>query len=114
MSEKDDAAAAYYADPAHRMSEGPGYGLPGRPARLSSHVPVRFDRDTIAAIKQFSDEDGMTVSAWVRRLVKREVERRAGLRARTAQPGAVVLRLDSGVAASTTAAGNAVHLALTG
>lgn len=84
MSEKDDAAAAYYSDPAHRMSDSLGHGLPGRPERLSSHVPVRFDRSTIAAIKQFSDEDGMSVSAWVRRVVDKEVQRRISLMTGTA------------------------------
>lgn len=113
MSEKDDAAAAYYSDQAHRMSDGPGHGLPGHPACLSDHVPIRFDRDTIAAIKQFSDEDGMTVSAWVRRLVRREVQRRASLRARTAQAGAVVFHLDPGAVASTTATRSAIYAQLT-
>ena len=84
MSKTDDDAAAYYADPAHRDSNGPGYALPGRPARLSSHVPVRFDRDSAAVIKQFSDEDGVTVSAWVRHVVEREVQRRISLKARSA------------------------------
>lgn len=81
MSKKDDDAAAYYADPAHRMSDGPGYALPGRPARLSSHIPVRFDRDSVAVIRQFSDEDGLTVSAWVRRVVDQELQRRIRLKA---------------------------------
>jgi hypothetical protein len=83
MSEKDDAAAAYYRDPANRMSDGPGNGLPGRPERLSDHVPIRLDRATVTAIKRFSDEDGMTVSSWVRHVVKQEVERRTNLTSRT-------------------------------
>ena len=91
MSKKDDAAAAYYADPAHRDSEGPGYGLPDRPARLSSHIPVRFDRDTAAVIKQFSDEDGLTVSAWVRHVVDRELQRRISIKARSASTARGIL-----------------------
>jgi hypothetical protein len=87
MSQKDDAAAAYYADPANRMSDSPGHGLPGRQERLSDHVPIRFDRATIAAIKRFSDDDGMTVSAWVRRVVNREIRRRTSLVTRTGFAG---------------------------
>jgi hypothetical protein len=44
--------------------------------RLTGHVPVRFDPDMIAAIRRWSDEDGMTVSAWVRKLVRDEIGRR--------------------------------------
>lgn len=109
MSKKDDEAAAYYADPTHRDSDGPGYGLPGRPARLSSHVPIRFDRDTIATIKQFSDEDGMTVSAWLRRAVNREIKRCTSLRARTASTrnGTASFSFDQGAAPVTTTSSTA-------
>jgi hypothetical protein len=45
-----------------------------QPRRLSSHVPVRFDGATIDAVKRFAVDDGMTVSAWIRALVDREVQ----------------------------------------
>jgi hypothetical protein len=109
MSKKDDEAAAYYADPAHRDSDGPGYALPDRPARLSSHVPIRFDRGTIAAIKQFADEDGLAVSAWVRHVVGREIKRRVSLRTHTGSKrnGGVMLsisQIEGPTTTSTTAA----------
>jgi hypothetical protein len=34
---------------------------------------VRFDDQTIAAVKGRAEADGMTVSAWIRRLVAREL-----------------------------------------
>lgn len=93
MSKKDDEAAAYYEDPAHRMSDGHGHPMPGRPSRLSSHTPVRFDAETIAAIRRFSDDDGMTVSAWVRHLVNREIKRRTSLLTRTGFAGGTPPRI---------------------
>lgn len=44
---------------------------PRRP--LTGHVPVRFDDTTIAAVKERAEAEGMTVSAWIRRLVAREL-----------------------------------------
>jgi hypothetical protein len=112
MSKKDDEAAAYYEDPAHRDSDGPGYPLPGRSARLSTYVPVRFDRETVAQIRQFSDEDGMTVSAWVRRVVDREIRRRVNLRPRslTARKAPVAARHDQRAAETVTASSGATFV----
>lgn len=70
----DAAACAYYADPAHLVPTGPAH-KPRRPVK-SALVPVRFDPGMVAAIRRWSDEDGMTVSAWVRKLVRDEIGRR--------------------------------------
>lgn len=43
---------------------------------LTNHVPVRFDRATIDAVKLWAERDGMTVSSWIRHLVRSEVARR--------------------------------------
>jgi len=74
MSERDDAAAAFYAAPENRQLEGRGRKRANQPRRLSNHVPIRFDTATIEAVKRFADDDGMTVSAWIRAVVDREVQ----------------------------------------
>ena len=43
---------------------------------LAEHMPVRFPARTAAAAKQLAAAEGMTVSAWIRREVEREVGRR--------------------------------------
>ncbi len=48
------------------------------PGRLSEHVPVRFSGDLAAAAKRLARQDGMSVSAWVRRIVDREIAARSG------------------------------------
>jgi len=97
MSEQDDTLAAEFA------TRGPGHKKAGHP-RLSSHTPVRFDPETITAIRQFSDEDGVTVSAWVRRLVNREIQRRISLRLRTTSVRSLTLSLERTGPRSTTSA----------
>jgi hypothetical protein len=77
MTERDHALDGEFE------TRGPGHKRTGHP-RLSSHTPIRFEPETITAIREFSDEDGLTVSAWVRRLVNREIRRRRSLRTRTA------------------------------
>lgn len=69
----DRADAEFYADPANQVPAGPAQRrkAPRRP--LTGHVPVRFDDKTIAAVKERAEADGMTVSAWIRRLVAREL-----------------------------------------
>jgi hypothetical protein len=103
MSERDDAPADEFE------TRGPGHKRAGHP-RLSSHTPVRFDPVTITAIRQFSDEDGVTVSAWVRRVVRREIERRVSLRMRTASAhaGGQVIQFDR-LTRTTTAVGGQVQ-----
>jgi hypothetical protein len=75
VSEKDDAAARFYEDAQNLRPEGEPK-RPRRALRLSSHVPIRFSAETISMIRGIAEEDGLTVSSWVRRLVEREVERR--------------------------------------
>ena len=75
-SDSDAAACAYYADPAHLTTTGPARKHPKDRQVKSAHVPVRFDPEMVAAIRRWSDEDGMTVSAWVRKLVRDEIARR--------------------------------------
>lgn len=69
----DSAAADFYADPTHQVPVGPARrrSAPRRP--LTGHVPVRFDATTIADVKERAEANGMTVSAWIRRLVAREL-----------------------------------------
>lgn len=76
MTTEDDAAAAFYADPANQqVTDAPPVR---RAPRLTTHVPVRFDAATVAQVRRFSDDDGMTVSAWIRRTVERAVALRVG------------------------------------
>lgn len=86
MTSRDDEMAAFYENPNNQRTYGPGHKRAGAPP-LSSHTPVRFDAETIAAIRRFSDEDGMTVSAWVRHVVNREIKRRTLLLTRTGFAG---------------------------
>lgn len=69
----DQADADFYAVPANQVPAGPAQRrlAPRRP--LTGHVPVRFDDNTIAAVKERAEAEGMTVSAWIRRLVAREL-----------------------------------------
>src|SRR5436305_5349231 len=112
MSKQDDADAAFYDNPENLRTRGPIHRRAGQP-RLSSHTPVRFEPETIAAIRQFSDEDGLTVSAWVRRVVNREIQRRLSLRARTvsARSNGVTFSSDKGTPpVTTTSAGASIQV----
>ena len=72
---KEAEAHEFYKDPDH-LAVAPGPGVPP-PQRLKSGlIPVRFTPDMIVAVKRFAQEDGVTVSTWIRRLVGRELERR--------------------------------------
>ena len=73
----DMTSAQFYEDPDNLKPVGP----PKRPnrrvsSRLVSHVPVRFTAALISAVKRLADEDGVTVSSWIRGLVEREATRR--------------------------------------
>lgn len=78
MAKKDDAEAAFYANADNLRSAGKGRRVrrDSDPKPLSSHVPIRFESGVIAEIKRYADEDGGTVSSWIRRIVMREVVRR--------------------------------------
>lgn len=45
---------------------------------LSEHLPIRLTDSMLAAVHQLAHEDGMSTSAWVRRIVDSEVARRDG------------------------------------
>ena len=78
----DTDAYDFYAEPANR-EPGPGPARRvrrQRPVKYDTHVPVRFTSDVIDQVKTFADEDGVTVSTWIRQAVRRE------LRRRTAEP----------------------------
>lgn len=90
----DRADAEHFADPANQVPAGPAQRrkAPRRP--LTGHVPVRFDDKTIAAVKERAEEEGMTVSAWIRRLVTRELSPTETTS--TTSADAVVLRVPAG------------------
>lgn len=67
-------ARKVYADPEHLAASGPGQRRE-RPMK-SGIIPVRFAPDVIDAVKRFAAQDGVTVSAWIRRLVGTEIQRR--------------------------------------
>ncbi|MCI0686260.1 MAG: hypothetical protein L0Y54_03330 [Sporichthyaceae bacterium] len=72
MSNRDDEAAAFYDIPAHREL-GDAAHKPVAKRRLSNHVPIRFAAATIELVKRIAADDGITVSAWIRAVVEREV-----------------------------------------
>lgn len=76
MSDRDDAAAAYYEDPEHRRLTGHGRKRSGQAPRLTTHVPVRFSAAVIERVKELATEDGKTVSSWIRDVIDREILRR--------------------------------------
>jgi len=47
-------------------------------SRLTGHIPVRFPMNLAAAARQCADRDGMNLSAWIRRVVDRELALREG------------------------------------
>lgn len=76
---KAEADCAFYENPDNLVAAGPGHRPVRRhAARLSGTVPVRFSQEAIAAVKQFSDADGMTVSSWVRKVIDQEIAARSG------------------------------------
>jgi hypothetical protein len=76
MSDQDDDAAAYYDDPEHRQPAGTPRKRAGQPSRLTTHVPVRFSATVIERVKELANEDGKTVSSWIRDVIEREILRR--------------------------------------
>lgn len=74
MPMNDEEAFIYYSDPEHQEPVGPARRR-SRPG-MTSHVPVRFHPDIIAKVKILAARDRKTVSAWIRDLVQREIERR--------------------------------------
>lgn len=70
----DQSSYEYYADPDNRVPAGPVRRRASKP--LTTHVPIRFSPEVIAQVKKLADQDGKTVSSWVRDVVGAEVERR--------------------------------------
>ena len=70
----DDEAAAFYEDPNNREPAERGRRVV-RPRVLTAHVPVRFPQDTIEQIQALAEDEGVSVSVWIRRAVKRELVR---------------------------------------
>jgi hypothetical protein len=74
----DAAAFEFYDDPANREpAAGPARRRQARP--LTQHVPVRFSAETIEQVRRVADADGMTISAWIRRAVDRELRQQDGV-----------------------------------
>lgn len=88
MSDRDDAAAAYYEDPEHRRLTGRGRKRPGQVPRLTTHVPIRLSAAVIERVKELAAEEGKTVSSWIREVIDQEILRRE--RSRTVGVAAVV------------------------
>jgi hypothetical protein len=82
MTDKDDRNAEVYETAANREPVGPAHRRAERP-RLGQHVPVRFPADVIDRVRRLADEDGLTVSAWIRHLVTQEVARRSRVTSQT-------------------------------
>jgi hypothetical protein len=74
MARTDKEAFDFYRDPENQEPSGPAQ----RRSRkgMTSHVPVRFLPETIAKVKILASRDRKTVSAWIRDVVEREIERR--------------------------------------
>jgi len=64
----------YYANP-EQVKGGKRLTPPVRPA-MKGHVPVRFPEGVVEQVKVVAQQDGVTVSTWIRQLVTRELERR--------------------------------------
>jgi hypothetical protein len=76
MSDRDDAAAAYYEHPENRQLTGRGRKRSSQVPRLTTHVPVRFSSAVIERVKELAGEDGKTVSSWIRDVIDQEILRR--------------------------------------
>lgn len=76
MATNDDRAAEFYENPDNLTPAGPGRQREDQAPRLSAHFPVRFAPEVIAKVRYFADRDAVTVGAWIRRAVERELDRR--------------------------------------
>jgi predicted DNA binding CopG/RHH family protein len=94
LAKQDETAAQFYEDPANLEPMGTPHRVARENLRLASHVPIRFSATTIAKVKNLAEEDGLTVSSWIRRLAEREVERRLSARNQTLLSVQVPLRIE--------------------
>ena len=83
----DEAAADRYSDPDARSIRDKAAFK--RRAPLSAHVPVRFDAETISAIRHLSAVDELTVSSWIRNVCRLHVARRRPSQPESCAPRAV-------------------------
>ena len=91
MINRDDQNAQGYESPENREPVGAAVRRSAT-RRLGHHLPVRFPDETINIVRTLADEDGLTVSAWIRKAVAEEVERRSRAASSTqASPGALDL-----------------------
>jgi hypothetical protein len=72
---KEVEAHEFYKNPEHLAAAQTPGAPPPQPLK-SGLIPVRFTPDVIAAVKRLAQDDGVTVSTWIRRLVGRELQRR--------------------------------------
>jgi hypothetical protein len=70
---EDCAVYLHYIDPANRQPAEDAHARATQPRRLSRHVPIRFEAETIDRAKEVAEREGLTVSSWIRRLVDREL-----------------------------------------
>jgi len=111
MSERDDAAAAYYENPEHRQLTGTPRKRSGQVSKLSTHVPVRFSATVIERVRELATEDGKTVSSWIRDIVEKEILRREQSKTVGSMPSVRWERRPSPDQMSSTVAGSAQHIA---
>lgn len=76
MTTPDARAAAYYEDPSNLELTGRRFVRRKERGPLEKHVPIRFDSSTIDHVRELAEQDGVTVSNWIRNVVEREVEKR--------------------------------------
>lgn len=68
-----DEEYEFYSRPDNQEPQG----KPRRRARrLSAPIPVRFTDEQLDAIRQRAEADDRSVSAWIRRAVEHELDRR--------------------------------------
>jgi hypothetical protein len=78
----DREAHDFYADPAHLAVSGPGRKRQGQ--NLAAMGSFRLAPEIAETVKERASAEGITVGAWLRRLVKRELD----------EPGTHTLDLD--------------------
>mgnify|MGYP000895691212 CR=1 FL=1 len=88
----DDEAFEHYDNPAARE---PATGTPRRRSSkpLTQHVPVRFPVESINRVKALADEEGLTVSTWIRRAVDQALQSHDAQEISTAEAHAAVVHL---------------------
>jgi hypothetical protein len=65
-----------YYDDGSAESLGPAVRRAKPKGRLTNQVPIRFTEATIGEVRSLAEEDGVSISSWVRLVVDREVARR--------------------------------------